>query len=212
MGNKASGGANGVPKGIQPSANRHIFVSYCHKDKMLVNKIYRGLTDDGFDVWIDQENMGGNLLEGMAKAVEDSWVVLICMSEHYQSSPNCKIEAEYTVMQHKEYIMLKMQENFSPQGWLGATQGAKKFYDFSKSGNYDSMLKELLKELQAVRFRVLLDLKQVPIVQDKKLPTTSTTQPSLPTTTSVTRERTNPEIPTPSITEPQPRESTPPGT
>jgi hypothetical protein len=46
---------------------------------------------EGLEVWIDIERMGGSTLSAMAEAVENASVVLICMSEKYKLSPNCRL-------------------------------------------------------------------------------------------------------------------------
>ena len=45
---------------------------------------------EGYRVWIDYEQMGGSTLQAMAEAVENAAVVLVCMSEKYKESPNCR--------------------------------------------------------------------------------------------------------------------------
>ena len=44
--------------------------------------------------------MSGSTLEAMSEAVENAAVVLICLSERYKQSPNCR-----TGMNIKEYLM-----------------------------------------------------------------------------------------------------------
>ncbi|KAH9490687.1 hypothetical protein Btru_032769 [Bulinus truncatus] len=73
-----------------PNTNQHIFISYCHSDKEIVYKINKSLKARGHQVWIDSESMRGNILEGMAQAVERSWLVLLCISKKYQESKNCR--------------------------------------------------------------------------------------------------------------------------
>ena len=48
------------------------------------------LIGDGFNVWMDIENMEGSLLESMARAIENASVVLVCYSEKYKYSQNCR--------------------------------------------------------------------------------------------------------------------------
>ena len=43
-----------------------------------------------FKVWIDIENMQGSTLAAMAKAVEDADIVLVCFSQRYKDSANCR--------------------------------------------------------------------------------------------------------------------------
>ena len=58
------------------------------QQKMLLVK--KALESENFPVWIDVENMTGDTLETMGRAVEKSSIVLIAMSRKYQSSPNCR--------------------------------------------------------------------------------------------------------------------------
>ena len=44
----------------------------------------------GFQVWMDIDNMEGSTLQAMAEAVEDSFAVVSCMSQKYKDSPNCR--------------------------------------------------------------------------------------------------------------------------
>jgi len=44
----------------------------------------------GYKTWIDVDNMRGSTLEAMGEAVENAVVVLICASEGYKDSPNCR--------------------------------------------------------------------------------------------------------------------------
>ena len=48
------------------------------------------LDSEGYDVWIDLEQMGGSTLEAMASAVENAAVVLICYSRKYKESVNTR--------------------------------------------------------------------------------------------------------------------------
>lgn len=43
-----------------------------------------------YQVWMDVDNMKGSTLEAMADAIEKSAVVLICMSQRYKESTNCR--------------------------------------------------------------------------------------------------------------------------
>ncbi|CAL1539186.1 unnamed protein product [Lymnaea stagnalis] len=142
------------PDPIGPRDPQHIFISYCHADKEIVLRLYKSLKLKGYNIWIDEENMGGNLLDGMAQAVSDSWVVLLCISSKYQDSKHCRTEAEHTFATRKEYMIIKLHEKFQPSGWLAPLFGAKKYYDFSGGIPYDKILKKLIDELEAVKKRV----------------------------------------------------------
>ena len=59
----------------------------------------------------------------MAEAVEQASVFLMCVSEKYYLSPNCRLEAEYAIKLQKPIIPLIMQEDYMPLGWLGIIIG-----------------------------------------------------------------------------------------
>lgn len=44
-------------------------------------------------------------------------MVLICMTEKYKESPNCRLEGEYCNQQKKPFIPLLMQDKYRPNGW-----------------------------------------------------------------------------------------------
>lgn len=46
--------------------------------------------EQGLNVWMDVDKMEGSILEAMARAVEDARVVLVCYSEKYKDSQNCR--------------------------------------------------------------------------------------------------------------------------
>lgn len=144
-------GDNDVSKESRPKSAKsksHVFLSYSWSDKETVLMIRDRLRAEGYAIWIDVEKMGGSTLEGMAAAVENSAVVLVCMSEKYKQSPNCRTEAEYTFQLRKDYIPIMMQKKYRPDGWLGIILGAKLYFDFSGKYPFDKTFQGLLKELR----------------------------------------------------------------
>jgi hypothetical protein len=91
---------------------QHIFISYSWaqqeevvkvKDRLKVNHFASSSLqllhfmlllclkqEHGFRVWIDVDQMCGSTLEAMASGIENASVVLICASENYKISPNCR--------------------------------------------------------------------------------------------------------------------------
>lgn len=70
--------------------DKHIFLSYNHDHSDMVHRVKNRLQQDGHKVWIDTEQMGGSTLEAMAEAVENAAIVLVCASDKYKQSPNCR--------------------------------------------------------------------------------------------------------------------------
>jgi len=128
----------------------HIMLSYNWGSQPIVLKIAESLKNAGFKIWLDVEQMHGSTLEAMADAVENASCVLICMSEKYKDSPNCRLEGEYTNKNKKLFIPLMMQQNYTPKGWLGIMLGSKLWFSFEDDTNWEKKMCSLIKELTAV--------------------------------------------------------------
>ncbi|XP_058953289.2 myosin-7 [Pocillopora verrucosa] len=132
---------------VKESDAKHVMISYQWDVQKLVIQIKNKLQADGFKVWMDIDEMGGSTLESMAKAVENASVILVCVSQKYKESPNCRSEAEYTYQLHKDIIPLMMDGKYRPDGWLGFIVGSKFWIDFSEKHKLDSNVSKLVKEL-----------------------------------------------------------------
>ena len=74
-------------------------------------------------------------------------MILVCVSERYKESPNCRSEAEYAYQLKKDLIPLKMQRNYTADGWLGMLVGTKLWIDFQCKKDIYSGVGKLIKEL-----------------------------------------------------------------
>ena len=137
--------------------SNHVMISYNTASRELCLKIKADLESYGVKVWIDVDDIHGSSLDAMAKAVENSSCILICITEKYRQSVNCQAEAQYAFRLNKKIIPLIMQTGYeSVQGWLGIIMGDKIFVNFTK---YE--LKECFKRLR----------KEVKRSMDSDLPT-----------------------------------------
>ncbi|CAF1663403.1 unnamed protein product, partial [Didymodactylos carnosus] len=66
----------------------------------------------GYKVWMNVADLHGDLLEAIAKAVENSYIVLLCINDGYYINPYCRKEAEYAAENYIPFIPCMMQENF----------------------------------------------------------------------------------------------------
>ena len=62
----------------------YVFLCYAKEDKPAVKEYYHRLLDDGFDVWIDEENLlpGQNWQLEITKAVENSDAIIVFLSSN----------------------------------------------------------------------------------------------------------------------------------
>ncbi|KAH3748554.1 hypothetical protein DPMN_183000 [Dreissena polymorpha] len=133
------------------NAPGHIMISYNSSDRVLMTTIRDRLRTCGYTVWMDVDQMTGSTTDAMAEAVENSLIVLICLSEKYKNSLYCRNEANYAYDLRKTIIPLKTARDYKPDGWLGFMCASKLFFDFSgKYPNFEEPMSKLLKEIESV--------------------------------------------------------------
>ncbi|CAF4652522.1 unnamed protein product, partial [Rotaria socialis] len=110
-----------------------VMISYSHSDHPLCYQIHERLVQDGFNVWIDRDQMHGAPMIAMADAVENSEFVLLCMSDTYKQSVYCQSEAHYAFERRCRLIPLIMKSHYKPDGWLGIMVSGKIYVDFMKN-------------------------------------------------------------------------------
>jgi hypothetical protein len=92
--------------------NKYIMISYQKKSREICLAIKKELEKSGKKVWIDVENIDGSDLYSIAKAIEEAECVLVCMSEFYKASANCRAEAEYTITLGKPVMFIIVQKEY----------------------------------------------------------------------------------------------------
>ena len=81
----------GVAPSVSVSAG-HLMISYQWDLQTTVLRIAASMRARDFRVWMDTESMSGSTLDAMAAAVENAHCVLICITERYKASANCRLE------------------------------------------------------------------------------------------------------------------------
>ena len=124
-----------------------IMISYCHREREICKKLYEELGRSGYRVWIDFDQMHGNVMDAMAQAIEQSRTILICMSEQYRRSNYCRAEAQYAFQKQLHIVPILLQKHYKPDGWLSFLIGTLLYIDFTKH-EYPKALDMLMKELE----------------------------------------------------------------
>eukprot|EP00004_Rigifila_ramosa_P003251 TRINITY_DN1345_c0_g1_i11.p1 TRINITY_DN1345_c0_g1~~TRINITY_DN1345_c0_g1_i11.p1 ORF type:complete len:1438 (-),score=269.55 TRINITY_DN1345_c0_g1_i11:6-4319(-) len=125
-----------------------IALSYQWDSKARVLRIKAALEAAGYRVWIDEEQMSGNMNARMAEAVDGGAAVVVCVTEKYKRSHNCMLEINYANDRRKCIIPLvldeaqKKLENRTGPVWL--ILAGKIWYDFSTDDIFDASLRTLL--------------------------------------------------------------------
>ncbi|CAF4648071.1 unnamed protein product, partial [Rotaria sp. Silwood2] len=103
-----------------------------------------------YKIWIDKKEMHGSMMERMAEAIEDSHLMLVCMSSAYKTSQACQAECEYAFSRQSRALFLKIEPNYKPKGWLGIFLGSRYYIDITK-GDFLTKFKEIVKQISIER-------------------------------------------------------------
>ena len=148
-----------------------IMISYSHKDEVLCKQIYEELLHVGFRVWIDFDQMHGNVMDAMAQAIERSHTIVICMSEQYRRSNYCRAEAHYAFQRQLKIVPILLQEHYQPDGWLLFLIGQLLYVDFTKH-EFPRAIELLVEELKAP-VTSETQVAPIPPTQEGNYPTTT---------------------------------------
>ncbi|CAF1436923.1 unnamed protein product [Rotaria sordida] len=129
-----------------------IMISYSHKDKQICKHLYEQLIRTGYRVWIDFDQIHGNVMDAMVQAIEQSRTIIICMSEQYRRSNYCRAEAEYAFQRRLKIVPVLLQEHYKPDGWLLFLIGQSLYVDFTKH-EFPIAIEMLIKEIKALHMQ-----------------------------------------------------------
>jgi hypothetical protein len=96
---------------------KHIMLSYQWGSQKFAKELHELLSQRGFNVWIDTQNMTGDIYESMSYAVLGASVFVPVLTPEYGSSDNCKRECQGAAVAKVPMVPIKLA-NFNPTGWL----------------------------------------------------------------------------------------------
>ncbi|CAF4129968.1 unnamed protein product, partial [Rotaria sordida] len=141
---------------------RHIMISYNQSSRETCQKIYDRLVERNYKVWMDLTNMVDDILVSMAQAVENSYIILICINQQYYTSHYCRLEAEYAAENRIKFIPCLMEKSFRAESWLGIIKGSNVHVDFSSVENFDHSFEELVRQITYVEKKLSLQPRRTP--------------------------------------------------
>ncbi|UJR11447.1 hypothetical protein I4U23_015626 [Adineta vaga] len=125
-----------------------LMISYSWSDKSLVHDIYKHLTKDyHLKIWLDENQMAGSLCQTMARAVDKSTSILMCMSETYKRSENCRNEVEYA-RDRKKLIIPIIVKDVERDGWFDFISTGTMCIDFVQQ-DFSEAIGLLIAEIQS---------------------------------------------------------------
>lgn len=134
---------NPISLSMEDKSLIQIMISYDVTDEIKCKILNNELKKQQYKTWIDTDNQDANLINGMADAIENSDLIIVCYSLSYKESSICRYEAEYARKLGKPIIFLKTQQGFNPSGWLSSIiDRSSDVIDFMKTDK--NSLKEAL--------------------------------------------------------------------
>ncbi|CAF4911504.1 unnamed protein product, partial [Rotaria sp. Silwood1] len=149
----------------QIKKKKHIMISYNHASASdIAQKIYDRLTERHYNVWFDKKDLHGSVLDSMGEAVENSYVVLLCITDGYSKSAFCTKEAKYAVERKIPVIPCMVEKTFRPSGGLGIIKSDLKHIELFDEDKFDEKFEELIDEINAIE--IGLGIKSAATIMD----------------------------------------------
>lgn len=132
-----------------------LFVSYCHKNQDIVQKVIKELRNSGLDFWIDEEqiDIGDNIIEKIDNGMSEADIPIIFISQATKESLYAKFElrtflrnAIYSQSSSKPWFVVKLDDVDLDEIIKGMNQ--YKYFEYKTSqdiGNLSSAIKRKLK-------------------------------------------------------------------
>lgn len=96
---------------------KYLFISYAHKDSDTVFRIMEGFMARGYRQWYDAGiDPGTEWPENIATHLQNSNVVVCCISENYINSQNCKREITFALSKNIPLLVIFLEEIELPPG------------------------------------------------------------------------------------------------
>ena len=86
------------------------------------------------------------MIDALEGAVSKSALVLVCYSDGYKRSANCRSEAEYA-FRKKPMLFVRVEEGYRADGWLAFMMGQALYYDLAKNPSVSAVLIKHVKQL-----------------------------------------------------------------
>ena len=125
-----------------------LMISYQWDSQKDALRIFHALEEFGFNVWIDVKKMSEDIFEKMAEGIQDSSIILICMTSKYEKSANCKREFKFAAYKNKKVIPIYLEKNYKAEGALGLLIAGKLYFDFTDNKKFEKNIGDLKTEIE----------------------------------------------------------------
>jgi hypothetical protein len=130
---------------------RHCMLSYQWDDQQTVVKVRQALNGRGIVTWMDIDGgMNSDIFDSMAEGVSGSNIVAAFMTQKYQDSQNCKLEAKFAATQKIPIIPVMLQADWQATGWLGILTAGALWVPLHNQSAFEGGVDNLFDQIQKV--------------------------------------------------------------
>ena len=144
-------------------STKHVMLSYNWEHQTQVKRVFDILTKLGLNVWMDVAGgMSTDIYDSMAKGVANASVVVCFMSQKYQESQNCMLEAKFAMQSGIELVPVLMEgEGWRASGWLGLLTAGSLWTPLYEDLNFEENVRGLCGQIQKKLLLVASDVEQM---------------------------------------------------
>ena len=143
-----------------------VFLCHAHSDKEVVRDLYRRLTKDGVDAWLDKEKLlpGQDWELEIRKAVREADVVAVCLSKQFnqagfrQKEIRLALDTAIDKPEGSTFILPARLENSEVPDSLRKWHGV----DLFESDGYENLMRALRTRAEAIRSEIGARKERVP--------------------------------------------------
>ncbi|CAF3405576.1 unnamed protein product [Rotaria socialis] len=134
-----------------------IIISYSEEDRLIYKQLHDELVQKPYRVCESFHQKNSNLIDTMVNSVEQSRLVIICMSKSYKQNNYCRAEIEYAYNKKLKIIPIIIENYYQPNGWLSFLIHGLSPIDFTKH-DFPNAMQILLDKLDIPHTSVLSTL------------------------------------------------------
>ena len=141
-----------TPSSIMAPSVKHVMLSYQWDHQVQVKCVHDLLTKLGIKCWMDiSGGMGADIYESMAEGVSKASVVVCFMSQKYQESENCMLEAKYAKQCGVSIVPVMIEGGgWKPSGWLALITAGALWVSLLEESQMEDSVRQLHGQIQKV--------------------------------------------------------------
>ncbi len=118
-----------------PTREKYIMISYNVSNKAIVRKIREEFEKVEVKTWVVYQNLWpGSANDVLHKAIERASAVLVCCSDGYKKSADCRAQAQHALASMTPMLFAQVEKGYRPEGWLALLLANNHYFDLTGSG------------------------------------------------------------------------------